>query len=136
MELQVSVQSLLNDDEKEADHTDWYEPKLINFRAFLDQNPRQSQMIKFETKESSMSSALVSLDTESHTGAGFKECIIPVKLDKGTKTVQTCFSRSSSSAKFCTEALMTQLNATGKKVEILLKTTGQERPVTSYKFSS
>lgn len=35
MELQVSFQSLLND-EKEADHTDWYEPKWINFGAFLD----------------------------------------------------------------------------------------------------
>lgn len=36
MELQVAVQSLLKDpDEKEADHSDWYEPKLIRFREFL-----------------------------------------------------------------------------------------------------
>lgn len=35
MELQVSVQSLLNDDDEEADHVDWYEPKLILFWEFL-----------------------------------------------------------------------------------------------------
>ncbi len=36
MELQVAVQSLLKDpDEKELDHSDWYEPKLIRFREFL-----------------------------------------------------------------------------------------------------
>lgn len=105
------------------------------------ENPRQSQMIKLESKESSMSSALISLDAESHTGAGSKECalsVVPVKvkLDKGSKTVQTyAFLDPGSSATFCTEALMAQLNATGKKVEILLKTMGQERPVTSYKLS-
>lgn len=35
MELEVSVQSLLDDDEKEADRVDWYELKLIIFREFL-----------------------------------------------------------------------------------------------------
>lgn len=36
MDLQVAVQSLLIDpDEKEADHSDWYKPKLIRFREFL-----------------------------------------------------------------------------------------------------
>lgn len=33
--MQVSVQSLLDDDEKEAVHVDWYEPKVILFREFL-----------------------------------------------------------------------------------------------------
>lgn len=37
MELQSSVQRLLNDDEKETDHGDWYEPKLISFKEFLDE---------------------------------------------------------------------------------------------------
>lgn len=37
MELQVSVQSLLNKDERETDHSDWYEPKLISFKEFLDE---------------------------------------------------------------------------------------------------
>lgn len=35
MDLQTSVQKLLNDDEKETDHSDWYEPKLIGFEEFL-----------------------------------------------------------------------------------------------------
>lgn len=35
-DLQVSVQNLFsNEAEREADHMDWYEPKLINFRDFL-----------------------------------------------------------------------------------------------------
>lgn len=37
IELQVSVQSLLNEDERETDHSDWYEPKLISFKEFLDE---------------------------------------------------------------------------------------------------
>ena len=32
MDVQVAVQSLLNEDERESDHTDWYEPKLISCR--------------------------------------------------------------------------------------------------------
>ena len=37
MELQVSVQNLIvSEDEREADHTDWYEPKLINLKAFIE----------------------------------------------------------------------------------------------------
>lgn len=65
-------------------------------------------------------------------------CVVPVKvkLDKGTKVVETyAFLDPGSSATFCTEALMTQLNANGKKVEILLRTMGQEKPVHNYKLS-
>lgn len=40
-----------------------------------------------------------------------------------------------SSATFCTEALIMQLNASGKKVQIMLKTMGQEKPVSSYRLS-
>lgn len=36
MDLQVAVQNLFsNGEEKEADHMDWYEPKLIPFPDFL-----------------------------------------------------------------------------------------------------
>lgn len=93
--------------------------------------------------EASMSSALVSLNAGSHTEAGTKECaltIVPVKvkLDNGTKTVQTyayAFLDGGSTATFCTEALMHQLTANGKKMDILLKTMGQEKTVSSYKIS-
>lgn len=37
MSLQVSVQSLLKDEcEREADHVDWYEPKLLYLKKFLE----------------------------------------------------------------------------------------------------
>lgn len=84
---------------------------------------------------------LVSLAMGRHTGAGDKECtlaIMPVqvKLSKGSQIVQTyAFLDPGSSAMFCTETLMTQLHATGKEMQILLKTMGQERPVTSYKIT-
>lgn len=35
-ELQVAVQSLLDAEEKEADHMDWYEPKMIYLERFLE----------------------------------------------------------------------------------------------------
>lgn len=31
------VQSLLNEGERETDHSDWYEPKWIGFKEFLDE---------------------------------------------------------------------------------------------------
>ncbi|MED6234478.1 hypothetical protein ATANTOWER_031126, partial [Ataeniobius toweri] len=37
MDLQSSVQRLLSNEEKEIDHGDWYEPKLISFKEFLDE---------------------------------------------------------------------------------------------------
>lgn len=88
-----------------------------------------------------MSSALVSLEPHQPIGAGSKECtlaVVPVqvKLSKGSQIVQTyAFLDPGSSATFCTEALMTQLNAKGKKIGILLKTLGQEKPVTSYRIT-
>lgn len=38
-----------------------------------------------------------------------------------------------SSETFCTESLMMLLNAIAQKVEILLRTMGQEKPICSYK---
>ena len=91
-------------------------------------------MNKPESKETLMSTALVSFETENQTCA---QSVVPVKvkLDKGTKIVETyAFLDPGSSATFCTEKLMMQLNGTGKKVEILLKTMGQEKPVSTYKL--
>lgn len=88
-----------------------------------------------------VTSSLVSLDAGSHTGAGNSECklsIVPVqvKLCKGTKIVQTyAFLDPGSTATFCTEELMMELNTTGKKVKVLLKTMGQEKPVPSFRIS-
>lgn len=87
-----------------------------------------------------VTSSLVSLDASSHTGAGNSECnlsIVPVqvKLCKGTKIVQMyAFLDPGSTATFCTEELMTELNISGKKVKVLLKTMGQEKPVPSYRM--
>lgn len=75
-----------------------------------------------------MSGALVSLNANEVMGAGTKKCalaivLVTVKLEKGTKIVQTyAFLDGGSSALFCAEALMHQLNVDGKKQDILLKT--------------
>ncbi|KAK0142765.1 hypothetical protein N1851_019297 [Merluccius polli] len=96
---------------------------------------QREQPARMQLIEASMSSALVSLKAGSHTGAGIKESalsIVPVKvkLGKGTKTVQTyAFLDGGSTATFCTEELMQQLNANGRKQDILLRTMGQEKPV-------
>lgn len=83
------------------------------------ENQEKSKVGKVESKESLLSSALVSMDAGSHTGAGAKDCalaIVPVKvkLKKGSKTIQTyaCLD-TGSSATFCTEQLMRELNAPG-----------------------
>lgn len=95
----------------------------------------------FTSTESAVSSALVSLGSRQATGAGSKECalaVVPVqvRLARGSQIVQTyAFLDPGSSATFCTEALMTRLNARGKKTGILLKTLGQERAVNSYKIT-
>lgn len=34
-EAQIDVQNMLDDEEKEADQSDWYEPKLVDFEKFM-----------------------------------------------------------------------------------------------------
>ena len=88
-----------------------------------------------------VTSSHVSLDAGSLIGAGNDACklsIVPVqvKLCKGTKVVQKyAFLDPGSTATFCIEELMTGLNASGKKVKVLPKTMGLEKPVTSYNIS-
>lgn len=84
---------------------------------------------------------MVSLKDGKYIGPVSKDCalsIVPVnvKLSKGTKVVQTyAFLDPGSSATFCTEELMSQLNAAGRKMKILLKTMGQVKLVASYRVS-
>ena len=79
------------------------------------------------------------METGRLTGAG-KDCklaIVPVqvKLEKSNKTVTTyAFLDPGSSATFCTERLMKQLEAKGKKTRILLRTMGQEKTVESHEI--
>ena len=113
-------------------------PSILHFNL---KEKVESQVTKRDFRESAkVTSSLVSLDAGSLIGAGNDACklsIVPVqvKLCKGTKVVQTyAFLDPGSTATFCTEELMTELNARGKKVKVLLKTMGQEKPVTSYKI--
>lgn len=107
-------------------------------RAEVVNNKREFGESAGETAK--VTSSLVSLHA-GHTGAGNKECklsIVPVqvKLCKGTKVVKTyAFLDPGSTATFCTEDLMAALNTSGKRVKVLLKTMGEERPVPSYKIS-
>ncbi|KAL0151450.1 hypothetical protein M9458_053236 [Cirrhinus mrigala] len=91
-----------------------------------------------DLKEMPVNSALVSAD---HATGASSECalaIVPVqiKVAKGSKTINTyAFLDPGSSATFCTENLMNQLNVRGRRTEILLRTMGQERPVKSYELT-
>lgn len=92
-----------------------------------------------ENNKTATDSSPPSLDKETCvcTGAGDAKCalaVVPVKVKcaKGTRVVQTyAFLDSGSSACFCSEDLMRELNVTGRKTNILLRTMGQERPVST-----
>ncbi|KAK0133432.1 hypothetical protein N1851_031063 [Merluccius polli] len=77
----------------------------------------------------------LSLKACNHTGAGedqYLMSIVPVKVksNKGSAVIQTyAFLDPGSSATFCTDKLMQQLNVQGKITNILLCTMGQERTV-------
>ncbi|KAK0151923.1 hypothetical protein N1851_006693 [Merluccius polli] len=89
------------------------------------------------TSKSSLKSALVSADHATGASEGCTLAIVPVqvKVANGSKTIRTyAFLDPGSSATFCTENIMHQLNAKGRKVEFILRTLGQERPVESYEL--
>lgn len=104
-------------------------------------NQRESQTETRASTSTTSSNAVLSLATGSNTGARKKECalaIVPVKvkLDKGTKCVESyAFLDPGSSATFCTEELAKQLAAPGRKMEIILKTMGQEKTLSTYRVS-
>ncbi|KAK0131196.1 hypothetical protein N1851_034101 [Merluccius polli] len=96
-----------------------------------------------QTSEQTLVSTIkVSRDAGEHAGAGdaqsFAKCtmsIVPVqvKCSKGSKIINTyAFLDPGSSATFCTEKLMTKLNITGQKTNILLRTINQETSTSTY----
>lgn len=102
-------------------------------------NPNETQKTQTQPPHAEASMSVVSLNANSAMGAGAKECalaIVPVKVRMDKGTVQTyAFLGRGSSAAFCTETLMHQLNANGQKQGILLKTMGQTKPVSSYRIN-
>ena len=121
-------------------------PKRLSCQTCLKNHPT---VLHIETPQESpkpsecLQNALVSLDAGKdagcHNGAGacaLSVVPVKVKLDKGSKIVETyAFLDQGSTATFCTEALMAQLHGKGKKVEIMLKTMGQEKPVSCFKIA-
>ena len=93
-----------------------------------------------KSRETSINSGQVTLKPGGVTWTG-KDCalsIVPVqvKATKGSKSVLTyAFLDPGSSGTFCTERLRRQLNARGRKTEILLRTMGQVKTVSSYELS-
>lgn len=85
-------------------------------------------------EETSLSSALVSLEGGERTGKDCLLAIVPVqvKLCNGSKGVLTyAFLDPGSTDTFCTEKLMRQLNARGRRTDVLLQTMGTEKVVKS-----
>lgn len=89
-----------------------------------------------QQQESPVSSALITLESCGHTGAGEEDdCVlsivpVQVKSQKGDRLVQTyAFLDPGSTATFCTDNLLKQLNLTGTRKDILLRTMGQNKLV-------
>ncbi len=88
-----------------------------------------------EKQNDAIGNALVSPKACGHIGAGDQKCIlsnVPVKVKaaKGSKVLEVyAFLDPGSSATFCTQRLMSQLNIKGRKTNILLRTMAQERSV-------
>lgn len=88
-------------------------------------------------------SAFVCAQSEGRepTGAGEDDCtpaIVPVlvKSKFGSEIVRTyAFLDPGSSATFCTEALMKDLKLSGRKMDMLLRTMNEEKPVSTYVVS-
>lgn len=74
----------------------------------------------------------IETETCGCTGTGKAEFALSVVLGKVKSTNGTCGGDLCSSASFCTEELMLELGGTGKKTNLLLCTTGQERPVSAH----
>ena len=107
----------------------------IDYPEATTQNPQPKTS---DTKDTSISSALVSAGEVVGTGKDCALAIVPVrvKVDKGDKFISTyAFLDPGSSATFCTENLMRQLNPKSRKTTVILKTMGQNRPVKSYELT-
>lgn len=106
-------------------------PNILHFEKPV-RNEANDKMAN-RTKRSARGT-LVSLKREEDFRAG-KDCklsILPVqmKASKGSKTIQTyAFLDPGSTATFCTENLMRQLNATGWQTKVLLQTMCQNKSI-------
>ncbi len=107
----------------------------------IHQKVRASNTDSKQPKEPYVSSALVSLQTCGHTGAGNSDGIlsilpVQVKSSKGGKIIQTyAFLDPGSTATFCSENLMRKLNMNGRKTQISLRTMGSRASVSSYRLT-
>lgn len=115
-------------------------PSLLHSKR--DENTDQVN-IKPETSGHSAPQDDVSAMSEvsAVTGAGGNNCILSIvpvhiKSKRGNTIVETyAFMDSGSSATFCSERLMRRLGVHGKKTQVLLRTMGQEKPVSCFKLS-
>ncbi|XP_073713144.1 uncharacterized protein [Misgurnus anguillicaudatus] len=103
----------------------------------VEQNKGAETSIDVDVEPKKVNTGQVSLEACSHTGAGEEQCLmsivpVKVKLNKGNTVIHTyAFLDPGSSATFCTDKLMHQLNVQGKRTNILLRTMGQERTVST-----
>ena len=92
---------------------------------------------KFRTFEQS-NNTVVPQQTCAHTGAGTQKCVlsivpVQVKVKNGNKILTTyAFLDPGSSATFCTERLMRQLNMDSIQTHIFLRTMGQAHTVKTH----
>lgn len=117
MELQVLVQNfILSEDEREADHTDWYEPKLIHFRAFIEQT--QAWM----TGGDEVPDDLQTEDSISQVGSLNNGADGPAKTSaKAPSKVSTAVSKASSRGSRASRPSLAQIQAEVDRAAIHVK---------------
>lgn len=114
-------------------------PSVLHIHRTPDSNG-QFKSASLQQKQSISGTLFQIKEGHCDTGAG-RDCklsIVPVQLRaaKADKTILTyAFLDPGSTATFCTENVMRQLNISGKKTKVLLQTMGQRKPVNSYEIS-
>lgn len=114
-------------------------PTLLHIEI-QNKDSTQASGTTVKQEETLVSNALVSMDSRDDTGAG-RECVLAivpvrVKLAKSDKTVTTnAFLDTGSSASFCTKRLMKHLHPKSRRTDNLLRTMGQEKPVSCYEVT-
>ncbi|KAL4005475.1 hypothetical protein ACER0C_005188 [Sarotherodon galilaeus] len=113
-------------------------PTVLHIRS-KDKPAPKEESPEYDEKQSVSSGFVETANTLcSGTGAGDADSIlaivpVQVKAKKGDKAAITyAFLDPGSTATFCTEKLMNELNLSGKKMDILLTTMGQQKTVSSH----
>ncbi|KAL4009060.1 hypothetical protein ACER0C_002912 [Sarotherodon galilaeus] len=113
-------------------------PTVLHIRS-KDKPAPKEESPEHDEKQSVSSGFVETANTLcSGTGAGDADSIltivpVQVKAKKGDKAAITyAFLDPGSTATFCTEKLMNELNLSGKKMDILLTTMGQQQTVSSH----